>query len=95
MGDQIEMMIDGLLIGIIVSLGLTASVFFIRFWYTTRDSLFIAFAVVFAVEGLSRLYVFFSVLPTDRAPLVYSVRMVAYVFLIASIIKKNRNTSSR
>jgi hypothetical protein len=87
--------VDGLLVGMIVSLGLTASLFFLNFWYTTRDQLFIAFAVVFAVEGLSRFYGLFSTSPDDRIPFVYAIRLFAYVFLIACIVKKNRKSKSQ
>ncbi len=83
-------MLDGLLVGIIVSLALTASLFFLKFWRSARDQLFLAFALVFAVEGLSRLYGLFSVLPSDRVPLVNLIRMVAYLVLVASIVVKNR-----
>ncbi len=87
-------MVDGLLIGMIVGLGLTASLFFLKFWRMARDQLFLAFAVVFAVEGLSRLYGLFSNLPSDRAPLIYAVRLAGYLYLIASIVIKNRNGRS-
>lgn len=83
-------MLDGLLIGIIVSLALTASLFFLKFWRAAREPLFIAFAVVFAVEGLTRVYALFSILPTDRSFLINAVRMAAYLFLFASIAFKNR-----
>jgi len=86
--------IDGLLVGLIVGLALTASLFFLKFWNTSRDPLFIAFSVVFAVEGLSRLYGLFSSLPSDPAPLVYSIRLFAYLLLIASIVRKNRKSTS-
>jgi predicted membrane channel-forming protein YqfA (hemolysin III family) len=91
MGEQV-VMLDGLLIGIIVSLALTASLFFLKFWRAARDPLFIAFAIVFAVEGLTRVYTLFAKLPTDHSFLVNAVRMAAYLFLIATIAFKNRKS---
>jgi hypothetical protein len=87
-------MLDGLLVGVIVSLALTASLFFVKFWRVARDQLFLAFAAVFAVEGLTRLYGLYSSEPTDRVPLIYAVRLVAYIFLIACIVIRNRKSRS-
>ncbi len=86
--------LDGLLVGVIVSLALTASLFFLKFWRVAHDQLFLAFAAVFAVEGVTRLYGLYTSTPTDRVPLMYAVRLAAYLFLIACIVVRNRKSSS-
>ena len=46
---------ENFLLGIIVSASLTAALFFLKFWRSTRDVLFLSFALAFAVEGLKRI----------------------------------------
>jgi hypothetical protein len=84
-------MIDGLLVGMIVLAALAISVFFLKFWRSTRDHLFLAFAIVFAVEGTTRLFGLFYPSDTDRVPVINLLRMAGYIILIASIAIKNRS----
>src|SRR5512145_3334008 len=49
-----QVMLQGFLLGIIVTASLTAAVFFLKFWHQTRDPLFASFAAAFAIEGLNR-----------------------------------------
>ena len=48
-------MLEGFLLGVIVTASLTAGAFFLRFWRQTRDTLFLAFAAAFFIEGVNRL----------------------------------------
>jgi uncharacterized membrane protein HdeD (DUF308 family) len=54
------------------STSLTAAAFFFRFWRRTRDLLFLAFAVAFAIEGVNRLAFLFIVAPNEGAPAIYA-----------------------
>lgn len=47
-------MIEGFLLGVIAVCSIIAGLFFLRFWRDTRDSLFLAFAAAFIIEGLNR-----------------------------------------
>lgn len=87
------MVLDGLVVGFIFCAGLAISAFFVNFWRKTRDQLFLAFAVVFAIEGTTRLLALVLALPSERAPIIYLVRLLGYVILIASIVGKNRRSS--
>lgn len=83
-------MIDGLVVGAILALAMAISVFFLKFWRTTRDQIFLAFALVFAMEGATRLLALLVVLPSDRRPFIYLLRLCGYLVLIVSIFVKNR-----
>lgn len=89
------MPLDGLLVGFILCSGLAISAFFVSFWRKTRDRLFLAFALVFAIEGTTRLFVLALSLPTESAPIINLVRLLGYLVLIASIVGKNRGSSRK
>jgi hypothetical protein len=67
------------------------SVFF-RFWKCTRDRFFLLFASSFSLEGLSRIIITLINIQ-DQKPLIYLLRMVAYILILWAIYDKNkRNT---
>jgi uncharacterized membrane protein HdeD (DUF308 family) len=84
------MILEGFLLGVIFTASVTASLFFLRFWRTTRDGLFLAFAAAFAIEGLNRLAFFFVERPNEGAPAIYAVRLLAFVLILVAIVRKNR-----
>lgn len=83
-------MIEGFLLGIIVTSSLAAGVFFLRFWRDTHDSLFLAFGVAFLIEGINRIIVLFLSHPNEGTPGIYLVRLLAFLIILAGIINKNR-----
>lgn len=83
-------MIEGFLLGVIVTTSLTAGVFFLKFWRRTRDPLFLAFAVAFIIEGLNRIGFLFVDRPNEGVPLIYTVRLLAFSLILAAIVWKNR-----
>ncbi len=83
-------MLDGLLVGVVLTGSLVASTFFLKFWRTTRDWLFLAFAVSFAIEGGTRALALVASLPRDAAPSIYVARLVSYIVIIIAIVHKNR-----
>jgi hypothetical protein len=64
--------------------------FFFRFWRDTRDDLFAYFGAAFGLLGLSwALLAVFA--PTEETrPYVYSLRLIAFLLIIAGIAVKNR-----
>ena len=86
-------MIEGFLLGIIVTSSLTAAGFFLRFWRQTRDTFFLWFAAAFLIEGLNRLAFLFVERPSEGNPLIYIVRLVAFLLIVAAIGFKNREAS--
>lgn len=83
-------MIEGFLLGIIVICSLTAGLYFLKFWRRTGDQLFLAFAAAFIIEGLNRIGFLFVDPPNEGSPIIYTVRFLAFMLIIAAIIRKNR-----
>ena len=83
-------MIQGFLLGIIVTASLTAAVYFLKFWRRTRDPLFMAFAAAFTIEGLNRLTYLFLDSPNEGSPVIYVVRLLAFLIILVAIVRKNR-----
>ncbi len=83
-------MIDGFLLGVIAASSLIAGLFFLRFWRDTRDSLFLAFAAAFIIEGFNRTAMLLLQQPNEGRLWVYLVRFFAFLLIIAGIAGKNR-----
>ncbi|HEY0942210.1 MAG TPA: DUF5985 family protein [Steroidobacter sp.] len=88
-------MIVGFLLGVIVTGSLTAAGFFWRFYRQTRDSLFLAFAAAFAIEGINRMAFLLIDKPSEGSPIIYLVRLVAFLLLLGAIVAKNRRVPAR
>ena len=84
------MIVEGFLIGVIATASLASGVFFLKFWRDTHDSLFLAFALAFILEGLNRIAFLGLPRPNEGAPAIYLVRCFAFLLIIAGIINKNR-----
>jgi hypothetical protein len=83
-------MIEGFLLGVIVSASLVAAAFFLKFWKQTRDPLFLAFGAAFLIEGLNRTCFLFVDSPQEGSNLIYGVRLLSYLLILAAIAYKNR-----
>lgn len=83
-------MLEGFLLGVIVTASLTAGAFFLRFWRQTRDTLFLTFAAAFFIEGLNRIGFLFVERPNEGSPAIYLVRLIAFLLILAAIVRKNR-----
>jgi hypothetical protein len=84
-------MIDGFLLGIIVTASLVAAAFFFRFWRQTRDWLFLGFALAFLIEGVNRMSILSLDDPVGGNVVAYSIRLVSYLLILAAIAHKNWN----
>ena len=84
------MMVEGFLLGVIVTASLTAGVFFLKFWRQTRDVLFLGFAAAFLIEGVNRATFLLLERPDEGKPSLYAVRLLAFLLLLAAIVYKNR-----
>jgi hypothetical protein len=83
-------MIAGFFLGIIVTCSLVAAGFFAKFWRATRDPLFLGFAAAFFLEGLNRMAFLFLEQPKEGDEVIYSVRLLSYLLILAAIAYKNR-----
>lgn len=82
-------MIEGFLLGVVSAASLTVSVFFFKFWRKTRDFLFLAFAISFLIEGCNRIAVLFLAAPNEGHPVIYLVRLLAFLLILTAILWKN------
>ena len=83
-------MIEGFLLGVIVTASATAAAFFMRFWRKTRDPLLLAFSLAFLIEAGTRLALLWLDDPKEGSPSAHVVRFVSYVAILFAIMNKNR-----
>jgi hypothetical protein len=72
---------------------LVCSLFFLRFWRRTRDELFVAFALAFALLGIVQAFLTLANIPTEERGSIYLFRLLAFVIILFAIFRKNRATA--
>jgi hypothetical protein len=73
-----------------VTLGyLVAAGFFLSFWRKTADRLFLAFAAAFTLFALNQLLVAAFLVVIEPNSLVYALRVLGFLIIIAAIVDKN------
>ena len=72
-----------------------AGVFFLRFWRTTRDRLFLAFCAGFALLACNQVLAALIERGDERTPFVYSLRVLGFLLILWAIIDKNISTARR
>lgn len=82
-----------MLIGAIAMACFAASLFFLRFWKKTRDRFFLFFSLSFCIEGISRVILGLIEDGDERQPLIYLMRLFAFVVILFAIVDKNRKTT--
>ncbi len=68
---------------------LVAALFFLRFWNRTKDGLFLAFALTFALLATQQLLTTFLGLPEEDRSWIYLLRLAAFLILSFAILRKN------
>jgi uncharacterized membrane protein HdeD (DUF308 family) len=86
-------MIAIFLLGFTASASLTASLFFLRFWRDTRDTLFLAFTGFFLIDAIARGLLLFFAHPGEGSPWIYVARLFGLLMIVAAIIRKNYRTA--
>jgi hypothetical protein len=84
---------NGLLLGAVITASITIALFFLRFWHSTRDRFFLFFALSFFIDAIDRLLLGTNTLSSEDLPQYYLVRLVAYGLIVYAILDKNRPTS--
>lgn len=82
-------LIDGMY-GALVAMCLVASMFFIRYWYLTRDRFFLWFAAAFVTFALNWAFVLSEITISEHAEAIFSLRLVGFLLILTAIIQKNR-----
>ncbi len=75
--------------GAIVMGFFVAALFFLKLSRKTSDGLFSAFALAFALLGLSQLLLTFTEWPIEERSWLYLIRMTAFLAIIVAIWRKN------
>ena len=63
--------------------------FFLRFWGRTSDSLFLVFALAFALLALAQGLTTLLGLPLEERSWIYLLRLLAFVMIIIAVAAKN------
>jgi Family of unknown function (DUF5985) len=67
-----------------------AGLFFFRFWRQTGDRLFARFALAFWLLGAHWLFLAATDPDYELRPLLYGIRLLAFLVIIGAIVEKNR-----
>jgi len=88
---------DNMLIGAIATASFVVALFFLRFWKSTRDKLFLYFALAFLVEGANRLVLggWLQMNAGTENYSVYLLRLVSYSLILVGIWRKNRGAGGQ
>ena len=68
---------------------------FLRFWRRTREELFLAFALAFALLGLGQTILAIGDIPTEERSSLYLIRLLAFLLILFAIYRKNRTATKR
>jgi uncharacterized membrane protein len=83
------MHIRQLLTGAIVFGFLVGALFFMRFWRSTGDRLFMLFGIAFAMLGLQQLLIAMQDVDSESYPLLFVIRLAAFALILIAIADKN------
>lgn len=74
-----------------VALGFfVCGLFFLRSWKRTREELFLAFAMAFALLGVGQTVLALANMPTEERGSLYLIRLAAFLLILFAIYRKNR-----
>lgn len=78
-----------------VALGFAVcALFFLRFWWRTREELFLAFALAFLLLGIGQTVLALADIPTEERGSMYLIRLTAFLLILIAIFRKNRSAAS-
>lgn len=73
---------------------LVAGLFFLKFWKQTGDNLFKLFSFSFFILSFERLVLGYLGGKNEPSPLVYLIRLGAFIVIIYAIIQKNKESNN-
>jgi hypothetical protein len=68
---------------------LVAGLFFLKFWFRSRDILFLTFAAAFWLLAANQVLLLILNLPREEQGWVYLLRLLAFALIAGAIIHKN------
>ena len=79
-----------LLSGILVAEYLVIALFFLRYWVTSRDRLFLMFSVAFTILAVQRGAIALTREGLEHQAPLFLLRLAAFVVIIVAVVDKNR-----
>ena len=86
---------NDMLLGAIAMASLIAGLFFLRFWKSSGDRLFLFFAIAFWIEAINRIYAALAHPLLESFPLFYLIRLIAFGLIMFAILDKNRSNKRK
>ncbi len=81
--------------GVLMTMFLVSAVFFVRYWRGSGDRLYAMFALAFFILGTNRVLLALyshAIAPVqEHLVVLYSVRLAAFLIILAAILDKNRS----
>jgi Family of unknown function (DUF5985) len=81
--------------GLLTAGFLVAALFFVKFYARTRDPLFIAFAVAFALFASEQALVGIWSLGSEDRTWIYLLRFAGFILIIIGVLAKNRGPAKQ
>lgn len=88
------MFLNPILGGALAMASVVLALIFLRFWKNTHDTFFVYFAAAFLLEGISWI-LFLDHYQRVNDPVIYSIRLAAYLLILIAIIGKNKQSAKR
>jgi uncharacterized membrane protein HdeD (DUF308 family) len=89
MSPMAHPLFDFFLLGFIAACSLVAGLFFLRFWRSTQDLLFIAFSLFFVIQGACYIVIVSLPHPNEGSLWVFLLRLLSIFVVLGAIIRKN------
>jgi hypothetical protein len=81
--------------GLVTMAYIVAGLFFLRFWVQAKDGLFLILALAFSLLALEQALLVHLKIPREEETWLYLLRLLAFLFIIAAVVRKNRPRSGR
>lgn len=81
---------SALVSGALAACYVVVGLFFLRFWVSSRDRLFVLFSLAFGVLAVQRVALTLTRGSMEDQTVFYLLRLAAYVIILIAIVDKNR-----
>ena len=71
---------------------LVCGLFFARYWWRTRDELFLAFSLAFVLLGIGQGVLALANIPTEERGAIFLIRLAAFLLILVAVYRKNRSS---
>lgn len=86
---------NNMLLGAVAMACFVACLFFLSFWRKTKDRFFLFFSLSFFIEAIGRVILGSGHYTDETEPLIYLVRVIAFLLILFAIVDKNSKLGKR